>query len=850
MKISKLLPLAITLALLGAAVSEAEPAAPAEKRTMHVYHVGNSLTRGLTLAQLHELMATRGIDYQFGAQLAGGTSLRRHWDVIAGTTKQFKTKTWETRNPAGGTFEPCHPDWEKNPFPERFGKYDQALTKHKWDALVLQLYGAHVEEDVGAIRDFIALAEKNRSAKRYYIYSTWPQRPGAKDAVGTITAQPIDYQAAWSRVYDDAARKDWKDTYASRDGRTQLMKRLRAEYDGKLGHPICTIPAGEVLCELDKKIKAGQIPGLAEAHARNPKLLPGWNPETGVKAGVNILYADPIHLNPIPHLEGTVGTYAVAMTVMSVLTASSPVGLTGKIHGLDDEKDAALVKALQETVWEVVKTHPYAGIARANQDEPGQPPADRAGAEKDSAVSARDPVDKETVPQPRAIPGQWKMTDQPLPPLKDIIGRPPTRRPVYGLYCWASEYVRYHDAIRKIGFTNFRLSGPMSDECMKLYVADGIEVMATLSARFQESFGGGKRDWRNRATYDTDEAFIADYLAGVDKFLSRWGPDGTFFKDHPDLPQRPLRFIEIWNEPNFWYLDADKMVPPKDEADRLATEARREKLYAKLLPAAYQYIKKKWPDVQVVGFAAGGAAYADVRFIEHVHAANSAVAGSYDILSTHPYVRPVPPETNHVRPWGQYSIAGGLAEIRRTMQKAGTSDRPIWYTELNWTITQEEGGAYKTDKADTTALLAAAYWVRSYALALRLGVERLNFMSVVDTDNCNSGLLNRAGSWRPSAHAVKTMIDLMPHPQLIAAEADGADGRYALWFRANAQAGDAADRVLVAWKVDGPGTLEIAWPHAKAKVTDMLGKERVIESMENRLSVEIGPCPVYVQPAK
>jgi len=846
-KITKLLPLTITLALLGTAVSAAEPAAPAEKRTMYAYHVGNSLTRGLTPTHLHELMATRGIDYQFGAQLAGGTSLRRHWDVIAGTTKPFKINIWETRNPSGNTFEPCSPDWEKNPFPERFGKYDKALTKHKWDALVLQLYGAHVEEDAGAIRDFIALAEKNKSVKRYYIYSTWPQRPAVKAADGTRGAQPIDYQAAWNRLYDDAAKKDWKDAYASRDGRAQLMKQLRADYAGKLAHPICMIPAGEVLCELDKRIRAGQIPGLAEAYARNPKLLPGWNPETGIKAGINILYADRIHMNPIPHLEGTVGTYAVAMTVMSVLTGSSPVGLTGRIHRLDDVKDAALIKALQETVWEVVKTHAYAGIAQAAGDGPEQAPANRPDARKDSTVPAHGPVDGDVLQQPKTIPGQWKMAEQPLPPLKDIVGRPATRRPVYGLYCWASEYIRYHDHIRKIGFTNFRLSGPMDDQCMKLYAADEVEVMATLATRVYESFSGGKKDWRNRATYDTDEAFIADYLAGVDKFLTRWGPGGTFFKDNPDLPRRPIRFIEIWNEPNFWYLDADRMVPPKDEADRLATEARREKLYAKMLPAAYQFIKKKWPDVQVVGFGAGGAAHADVRFIKNVHAANPAVARSYDVLSTHPYVRPAPPETDYVRPWGQYSIAGGLAEIRKAMQKAGTSDRPIWYTELNWTITQEEGGAYKTGKRDTTALLAAAYWVRSYALALRLGAERLNFMSIVDTDNCNSGLLNRDGSWRPSAHAVKTMIELMPHPQLIAAEADGADGCYAYWFRANAGGGDTADRVLMAWKVDGPGTLEVAWPYGKAKVTDMLGNERIVESHEKRLSVEIGPCPVYIQ---
>lgn len=809
--------------------------------TLRVYHVGNSLTRGLTLTQLHELMATRGIDYQFGAQLGAGVSLRRHWDVIAGTCPAFTTKTWETRNPSGDTFEPCHPDWEKEPFPERFGKYDKALANHSWDVLVLQLYGASVEEDVGAIKDFVALAEKHQSVKRYCIYSTWPRRPAHKGPDGATVADPIDYQAVWNGNYDEASEKGSQEAAATRDGRMDLMRRLRLEYDGKIRAPLCMAPAGDVLAALDLKIKAGELPGLAEAYARNPKLLPGWNPQTGIAGGANVLYADRIHLNPMPHLEGTVGTYAVSMTMLSVLTGRSPVGLSGQLYGFDDTKDAPLIAALQQTVWDVVQAYPFTGIVGA-----APAAASPRDVQREEVRMSQTATPTKPFAQPTLIPGEWKRTDPPLPPLAEILAKGATRRPVYGLYCWASEYIQYHDFIRQLGITNLRLGGPMNDACMELYVADEAEVMATLAVRVHESFSGIKKDWRNRATYDTDEAFIADYLVGVSNFLTRWGPGGTFFKERPGLPERPIRFVEVWNEPNFWYIDSATWTPPKDEADRLATEARREKLYAKLLPAAYGHIKKRWPDVQVVGFGAGGAAFADVRFLRNVHKENPEVAKSYDILSTHPYVLPAPPETDTVRAWGSYSIAGGLADIRETMRQAGTADRPIWYTELNWTISGEEGGAYKTAKNSTTALLQAAYWVRSYAWALRLGVERLNFMSIVDTDNCNAGLLSRDGGWRCSAHAVRTMIVLMPHPRLVGAEVDGADGRHAYWFHDDAAKGDKAGRVLMAWKVDGPGTLDVAWSHSGATLTDMLGQRRAAKVEGGRLVVEIGPCPVYV----
>jgi len=301
--------------------------------------------------------------------------------------------------------------------------------------------------------------------------------------------------------------------------------------------------------------------------------------------------------------------------------------------------------------------------------------------------------------QPTRIPGSWKLTDQPYPPLNQIIAQPRTRRPVYGLYCWASEYIKYQDFIEEVGFLNLRCSGPFNDEAFRLMVEDGIEVMHTISARIYGTFKpeAPMSDWRNRADYDSDEAFIADFCLGIERFLERYGPEGSFFEDNPDLPHRPVRYIEIFNEPNFWFLDVgrhDKANRNPTPGNRLAIEENRAKLYGKLLVAAYNRVKIGWPEVKVVGFAAGGVSKADIAFIRKVHEFNSKVADSYDILSTHPYVRPVPPEVTFVKSWGSYSIASSLDNIRATMRQHGSSGRPIWYTELNWTILPEVGGAY------------------------------------------------------------------------------------------------------------------------------------------------------------
>jgi len=345
-----------------AAVATSDAAAAesaAETKTMHAYHIGNSLIRSITMDRLHGLMAERGVDYQFGAQMGAGTQLKQHW-LLARGGKQFKTNKWETNKPAGDTFEPAGPD--RNPYPLRFGRYDKALTEQKWDALILQPHGSHIADDVEAIGNFINFALDNKSVKQVYLYQTWVRRAPVKDASGKrVGVEHIDYAALWAKRKYRSTGMGW-DTFRTRDYHEQLIKAVNAAFAGKLDRPVRVIPAGDVFYELDLHLKAGKIPGLAELYGRKPDAIPGWDPATGATAGANILYADGIHPNPIPHLTGNISNYAVALTHVAVLTGNSPVGLSGKLYGLDDAKDAALINALQQTVWDVVRKHPHTGI--------------------------------------------------------------------------------------------------------------------------------------------------------------------------------------------------------------------------------------------------------------------------------------------------------------------------------------------------------------------------------------------------------------------------------------------------------------------------------------------------------
>jgi hypothetical protein len=437
------------------------------------------------------------------------------------------------------------------------------------------------------------------------------------------------------------------------------------------------------------------------------------------------------------------------------------------------------------------------------------------------------------VVQPTVIPGQWKIVDQQFPPIEQIAARPAPDLPVYGLYAWTGEYIEHRDSIRKIGFRSIRIGGPFDDNAMKIMCQDGVEIMNTLGLRVHG-------ESRNRAFYDSDEAFLTDNIKGVVEFLERYGPGGTFFRDHPDLPNRPVTKIEVWNEPNFQY-----MIP--DREPRAEVEAEREALYAKVLVQTYKTVKKRWPNVTVIGFGAGGASKGDIRFIKHVHEKAQAVARSYDALSTHPYTEPVGPDMFCVKPWGGYAVAPCLAEIRAILAKHGRGDVPIWYTEVGYPISKQDGGHFDTpsDKPHVSPLLQAAYACRIYALAMRLGVERVHIMFATDTDNFNGGFFLRDKSWRPQAYAVQTMIRTLPNPKLLAAVSDGQDGLFIYRLAPDAAKAKGGKPVVMAWNVAGPKTVVIAAARTVI-VRDMFGHEKNVEAADGKASVEVGPCPVYI----
>jgi hypothetical protein len=376
----------LALSLLGMGACTTSSAAdrklpPPPGKNLKVYHMGNSLTRCIPLERLQKLFESAGGKYEYGMQLGGGHRLEQHLSM---------------RNhgnaPGEGEYNLIRP----------YGKWDHALQNYTFDALILQPFMGELEKeveilnhwpwfsagDLQAASAFITYARaqtkpgkgrwdwehpntENVATDRFYIYASWP-------GAGNVLAQeggPKTFARYWASAYEGGVRH-------CRDFFTNLVVGLNERHPD-LPVPVRMIPVGDALAELDKRIRAGNLPGIEGFYARkqayfmksrrNNKKPSPFDPDEFVpSAGVLNFYADGVHMNDQPHNggdSGTIGSYVSAITHHATLSGNSPVGLTVEPYEqFDAEADAALIKALQETVWNVVAGHPHTGVPESKAD--------------------------------------------------------------------------------------------------------------------------------------------------------------------------------------------------------------------------------------------------------------------------------------------------------------------------------------------------------------------------------------------------------------------------------------------------------------------------------------------------
>jgi hypothetical protein len=237
---------------------------------------------------------------------------------------------------------------------------------------------------------------------------------------------------------------------------------------------------------------------------------------------------------------------------------------------------------------------------------------------------------------------------------------------------------------------------PQSPDSMDLRVSDALVLSAArrglgvlpmvlaapLWARTDPEVGGSP------PRRPTD---IVPYLQAL---VGRYGPRGSLWRDHPEVRPQPIRYWQIWNEPNlpgFW------------------AQQPFARSYVRFLRVARRTLHRADAGARVVlgGLPNGWNA------LRQIYRAGGRSA--FDVVAMHPYTR---------RPIDVVRIA---LFARRVMRRFGDRRKPLWITELSWPASKgKRRGALGIETDDR----GQARRLRRGLLALaaarrRLGIERV-----------------------------------------------------------------------------------------------------------------------------
>ena len=176
----------------------------------------------------------------------------------------------------------------------------------------------------------------------------------------------------------------------------------------------------------------------------------------------------------------------------------------------------------------------------------------------------------------------------------------------------------------------------------------GIDVLG-LALRAP---GVGQR--RHAATRSRRRSGPADFAAYLKALVARYGPRGSLWAEHPEVPRRPVRAWEIWNEPNLKnYFTKQPFAKP----------------YAALLRAAYPAVKAADPGATVLMASMANYSWRDLAKLLDVRGPRL----RFDVAAgAHPFS-------------GRPSNAVKIVRLNReALDRRGYRKVPLWLTELTW----------------------------------------------------------------------------------------------------------------------------------------------------------------------
>jgi hypothetical protein len=214
----------------------------------------------------------------------------------------------------------------------------------------------------------------------------------------------------------------------------------------------------------------------------------------------------------------------------------------------------------------------------------------------------------------------------------------------------------------------------------------------------------------------------APYTRFVAAAARRYGPNGAFWAQHPELAPQPIRDWQIWNEPNlrtFWH-PANWPGP-----------------YVALMRASRAALKAVDPGARIV---LGGLPEQSWKAIAKIYRTGG--RGLFDIAAIHPFTT---------------RVAGALEIVRKAeavMRRHHDGAKPVWLTEITWPSSRGHTNTnfgYEVSERAQAHKLADAF--RTFAAVRRqLRIERVYWYTWISSDQSRiypfdwSGLSTLRGS--------------------------------------------------------------------------------------------------------
>ena len=266
----------------------------------------------------------------------------------------------------------------------------------------------------------------------------------------------------------------------------------------------------------------------------------------------------------------------------------------------------------------------------------------------------------------------------------------------------------------------------------------GIEVLPFLSGAPEWAVPsvfvpGSHRTARAPRNLPASGSAASGWSAFVSAAVVRYGPNGTFWSEHPELPARPIRVWQIWNEANFKYF-----VARPNPAE-----------YGKLLKLSFSAIRGVDPGAQLV---LGGLfahpreatfkvkppqAYFATDFLDKLYRTTPGVKSKFAGVALHPY-------TSEFQ-----QLVPDIEEFRAVLRRHHDSGKGLWITEIGWSSKPRAGrdAFAKGPKGQVTQLKGAFGLFQRWQVKWRL--KRIYWFSIEDAPPGICNFCDGTGLFKP-----------------------------------------------------------------------------------------------------